>query len=314
MKEQFPGLTVEESGWIGDTASRLRLIHADVAASPPEQRRELVREEIDRRLSGIPPASRKRYLSALLERFPIAGAVVGSAPVPIQESPVPAPPETPQDTLARFLGILESLPEEKRAEFAKPVRDLFPAADTGQRVVLEVGEELQRALGLPPDRQPRLDRLAQLAVQLIEVCSLLDQTALKGLNQLSPRNALLKRNEDFRKAAARYLVGDADSVEASIRALTGIIGALLAAMLASGKDFGRQYLERFSPAAIEDVVGGEGGKLFGPNKKERCWDKYIDLARDFATPDLIDRKIKDCLVAVIDKAAARPAPPAGERR
>ena len=72
-------------------------------------------------------------------------------------------------------------------------------------------------------------------------------------------------------------------------------------MLAAGKDFGRDYLSRFSPAAIEDVVAGEGGKLFGPNKKERCWDKYTDLANDFATPDLIDRRIKDCLAAFIER-------------
>jgi hypothetical protein len=43
--------------------------------------------------------------------------------------------------------------------------------------------------------------------------------------------------------------------------------------------------------------------VFGPSKKERCWEKYTDLSNDFATPDLIDRRIKECMAAFVEKTA-----------
>lgn len=47
---------------------------------------------------------------------------------------------------------------------------------------------------------------------------------------------------------------------------------------------------------------GEGGVgIFGKNKKERCWDKYVRLAKDFETADLVDRRIRDCLAAFAEK-------------
>src|SRR5205085_1785488 len=109
----------------------------------------------------------------------------------------------------------------------------------------------------------------------------------------------------IRGSAARFLAGESESAEAQVRAVTALLGGLLAAMLAAGKDFGREYLSRFSPAAIEDVVAGEPTRFMGPGKKERCWEKYTDLANDFATPDLVDRRIKDCLAAFIKKTLPR---------
>jgi len=308
----FSALTEEESKWVGEFAGRLRLIHADAATVAPEKRREYLQDEIGRGLKDVPEANRKRYLSALLDRFPVAGKIlepsVRAQPAPAAE-PKPEPiPETPEQLLQRFLQCVHGLPKEKRQDFARPLLEagLMPVPEQTTAAVLEIPAELQRALGLPPDRPPRLDRLGQVAAQLIEVCATLDQTALKALNQLSARSALLKRTEDVRRSAARFLVGDIDSVEPQLRAMTALLGALLAAMLGGGKDFGRQYLERFSPGAIEEGVGDGSGKLggmFGPTKKERCWDKYTDLSNDFATPDLIDRRIKECLAAFVERTA-----------
>jgi hypothetical protein len=91
-----------------------------------------------------------------------------------------------------------------------------------------------------------------------------------------------------------------------MKAITGLAGGLFAAMLGGGKEFGRQYLERFSSTAIEDVVAAEGGAMgvFGPSKKERCWQKYKDLAQDFATADSIDRAIKEALGRFVETRVA----------
>jgi hypothetical protein len=48
-------------------------------------------------------------------------------------------------------------------------------------------------------------------------------------------------------------------------------------------------------------MGEGGGSLFGKNKKERCWDKYVRLAKDYETPDLVDRRIRDCLAKFVEE-------------
>jgi hypothetical protein len=99
-----------------------------------------------------------------------------------------------------------------------------------------------------------------------------------------------------------------NSIDPQAREVAALLGALLAATLGGGRGFGQQYVERFSPSAIEDVVTAEGGGgMFGRSKKERCWDRYADLARDFATPDLVDRKLKECLAAVVQRTVEKTA-------
>jgi hypothetical protein len=88
--------------------------------------------------------------------------------------------------------------------------------------------------------------------------------------------------------------------------VAGLPAALLAAMLGGGKDFGKKYVERFSPSAIKEVVIGEGGgslNPFGKNTEERCWAKYVRLAKDYETADLVDRRIRDCLAAFVERTA-----------
>jgi hypothetical protein len=146
--------------------------------------------------------------------------------------------------------------------------------------------------------------MVQLNVLLIELLNRVDLMVLKTFNELSPRSALASRTQEFREAAASYLTGSNDSVDPQIRALSALLGGLMAAVLGAGREFGRQYLERFSPSSIEDVVKGEGKvKLFG-NEKALCWDKYKDLARDYGTLELIDRRFRECLGTFAEKKAS----------
>jgi hypothetical protein len=123
------------------------------------------------------------------------------------------------------------------------------------------------------------------------------------MRELSPRSPLLKRSENFRSPVSRFLTDKDEQLEPQWQEIRGLLGGLLAAMQGGGKDFGREFVAHFSPNAIEDVIEGEGGARFlGPNKKERCWDKYRrDLAVDYATPDQIDRRIKDCMAAFVER-------------
>lgn len=304
MKHPNTTLTDEDHRWLNEAASRLRLIQADTIQAAPGQRAEFYQEEVERSLKSVPAANRQRYLEALLARFPVAGMVVrtGSAQ-PAVPLPIPTPvEESPEDTLERFLQSLPKLSEAQRAAAVRRLVEVQLVPEPQSAPVAEIDEEAQRGLGLPAGQQPRLDRLAQYAVALMEVLYRLDKTALKTVEVMAPRSPLLKRSESFREVTARYLVGETESMEPQLRVMSGLLGALLTAMLSGGRDFGRQHVERFSPTAIEDVVTGEGSSgIFGRSKKERCWDKYSDLAKDYATADLVDRRIKDCLAAVVQR-------------
>ena len=296
-------LTEQESEWLNECAGRLRLIQADAAAAPAEKRREYLQEELGRGFKNVAPANRKRFLEALLARFPVAGQLLKSAPSqPVPPSPKPVA-ETPDQILERLLTAAAKLSGEKRAEISKRLSEAGFVRVDRDAPLLEISDDLRKRLGLRPDQQPQLTRVAELAVFLIEAMVLLDQNALKTMRELSPRSPLLNRSEDFRKTAARFLTAGDESLDRQWNAIRSLLGGLLAAILGGGKDFGRQFVERMSPAAIEDVIVSEGGKLFGPNKKERCWDRYKDLSEDISTPDLVDRKIRECLAAFVERMA-----------
>jgi hypothetical protein len=304
MNNQTIALTDGENGWIAEIGSRLRLIQADAATATPEQRREYLNEEIARNFKDVAPAQRKRYLEALRARFPVAGQIVsGPAALPAPPLPIPTPvPETFDQIAERFLKAAKELPEAERAELVKRLTEANLAWVDNDSAVLEIRDELRQGLGLSGDQQPRWQSLAQLCVLLVETFQRLDQAALGTMKELAPHSSLLRRPQDFRSAVAQFLTQDETSLEPQLRMAVGLLGALLAGMLGGGKDFGRKYVERLSPPAIEDVVMGEGGSsIFGKSKKERCWDKYVRLAKDYETPDLVDRRIRDCLAAFVEK-------------
>ena len=301
MNHSNTGLTEQESEWINECAGRLRLIQADAATAPVRKRREYLQEELGRSFKHVAAANRQRFLDALLARFPVAGQIVKAAPTEPPSVPPKPVAETVDQILNRLLEAAASVPEEKRAAICRRLSDAGYVSTDRDAPLPEISDDLRKRLGLQSGQQPQLARVVELAVFLIEAMVLLDQIALKTMRELSPRSPLLNRPEDFRKAVARFLTAGDGSLEHQWNAVRSLLGGLLAAIQGGGKDFGRQFVERMSPSAIEDVIVSEGGKLFGPNKKERCWDRYKDLSEDIATPDLVDRKIKECLAAFVER-------------
>jgi hypothetical protein len=204
--------------------------------------------------------------------------------------------------LNRFLAAWPTLDEAERESAAKKISEAGLLPSGAGIVDAHVSEEYLRALGLTADQPLNLDRLVQLTAQLLDTLSRLDQTGLRTMEALAPRSSVLKRSESIRRSASRLLTGERENIDSQMRDVAGLMGALLAAVLGGGRVFGQQYVERFSPSAIEDVVRAEGGgRMFGPSMKERCWDRYVDLARDYATSDLVDRKIRECLASVVQR-------------
>ena len=321
-------LTDQESRWVAGVASRLRLVQADTIGATPAQRREYLNEELARHLKEIPPGNRRRYVEALLARFPVAGQTVSATGPPPPSAP---PPETFEQLLERFLRAARELPAPKRSEVAdrlataglakvdpsamalgmiKDLREGLGLATDDQppgTVVLKMIDELRQGLGLAADQPVRLVRLAQLALLLVEVFQRLDQMALATLRETDPKSPLLNRSQDFRTAAAQFVTREENSVEPQARMVVDLLAALLKAFADGGRDFGASYVQRMSPSAIRDVVLTEGPRLpiFGKNTDELCWEKYLQLARDYETADKVNQRIRESLAAFIKQKVLR---------
>jgi hypothetical protein len=288
-------LTEEELCLVNDCAARLRVIQGDAIAIDADKRCEYLNEEVNRSFKVLSPARRRGCLEALLARFPVAGQLVKAASPP---APLPAAPvtQTPEQLVERLIATAAEIPEDQRTEFARRLYDAGLRWVDHGALELEISKELQTRFGLPADRQPRLERVVKLASLMVNALYELDRTAMIALKDLYPRSAVLNRSQDFRQATGQYLAGNTDEIEPQLRASSALLGGMLAALLGGGRDFGRQFIEKYSPNSIEEVVFSEGSKGFmGPSKKERCWDKYCSLSKDIATPEQLDRWVKDCL-------------------
>ena len=298
-------LTDQEDQWIHECAARLRLIQVDAVTLAPEKRREYLQEEVERSLKNAPPANRQRFLQALLHRFPVAGQVVNTAIAPAAPpSPASPPPAslTPDELLGRFLAAVPGLPADKRAGYSKRLAEAGLASAGHQAPVIDVSAELRRAIGLKPEDQVQLSRVVELAVVLADIFSRLEQTALTAMRDLAPKSSLVRRPIDFRAAVAQLLVSPDMPLEPHAKAVASLLAAMIAALLGGGRDFGRDLVEILSPMAIEQVVRDEGkGGIFGKKPKELCWEKYTELFEDYATAELVDRKLKDYLGAFAEK-------------
>lgn len=303
MSEFTSTLTDDELDTINQCAGRLRLIQSDSAALSPERRREYLQDEISRTFKDASPANRKRLLEALMARFPTAGrSSLEAAPAATAAAP---PPESPQALLERFLKLSDTLSQQDKAAFAKKLSEAGYAAPAERAPAgVEVTDDMRQRLGMQPGRDPHLGRLMEVTGFLLQTLNDLDRAALLTLKELNPRAALLNRPKGFWAAPGRYMAGESQEIEPFFRTVSALLGGMLAAMLGGGRDFGRQFVEKYSPSGIEQVVEGEGGGSLipglGRSKTERCWDKYKVLSKDIATPDLVDKWVKDCLGKFVD--------------
>jgi hypothetical protein len=292
-------LSEQEMGQVNDLASRLRRIQMDAATAPPEKRRDLLQEELGRSLKVVAPASRQGHLKVLLARFPVAGQVVQTpSAAPAAAAAAPAP--TLEELLEKFLEGAAGIPDAKREEISKRLSQAGLAWVDRAALELEVSAELREKFGLAAGQQPRSQRIVELAAQLTELCAKLDQASFNTWIALSKSNPSARRHQDLRVAVARRLSGEGEEIEPRLQAISALVGGLQVAMLKGGKEFERYYTERFAPQAINDVVEGEGGGSLFKNKKERCWDKYCERAKDFAAPGVIEKHLNDSFVKQVE--------------
>jgi hypothetical protein len=289
---------VDETGWATQVAARLKLLQANCADDPPAKKQEYFTEEIDRALAEIPPGQRTAYLRALALKFP-AWDGAGSAPLPVG-GPAVSSSASPEVLLERLLQAVPQLSEETKGEFTRKLAEagLVKVEKTGGK--FEMPEELQKKLGLTPGQPIRPERTFRLLVLISQEMLKLDSLAWETWSKLAPRSPFRKDargTTELKVAIEKYLSSDSEEsslqmhqfIEKTRKLIAGLVGAIPV----GGKKFAEEFLVRFLPKNIEDIVGARGGGLFGDSIEKRCWNKYKELA--YPDSDSIEKKLKDAI-------------------
>lgn len=302
MNHSDTALTDKESDLVNALASRLRLVQADLAQAGSEERRLSLKDEVNHALKNVPATDRRRLLQGLLLRFPVAGQTVGSvAPAPTPAVPAEREPETPDELFQRFLALCREIPADKRAQWTQQLASAGMVQVQTQKAQpsVEIPVELLKAIGLSEEQPPQVDRVFQLVGKLTDLLLKLDQGTNKTMEQLGVRRRIVGEKKGLSEAFNGYLTGKRQTPESELQAFSSCLGSLVTGMLVGPRNYGNDFLRRCSPEAIEEVVKAEGRHGFRRSFELCCWEKYKDLARGFATADLIDRHIKDCMAKVI---------------
>ena len=291
-------LTEAEQLLVEQCAQQLRIVQSDAGQLTIDQRNEYYAETIKHAFKGRGPGDQRRLLTALRERFPVAGRLWAGEAAAV---PAPPEPETPEVLLEKFIRTARALDAGQREAFIQRLADAglalsLPAATASP---VELSPELRQKLGVPPGQNPDPERLLQLLAALLQTLNELDRTAYTTLKEIKRLNG--PRAFDLWTVAGQYLAGSGENAGQALRPSAVVLAGLMAGILGGGKEFSRQFSQKYSPEAIEQIVASEGKSGFmGPSRDERCWQKYQKLYQDIETPEALDRWLKECLAKFVE--------------
>ena len=284
----------EEALWATALAGRLRLVQANSVEQPPATRQEFLAEEIERALKDVPPSRRKGCLEALGEHFP-AWQV---APLPEAANGAKADivEDTPERRFESFLQAVPQLTPEQKKAFAQKLVQAGLAVSESRSGPVEAPAELQKLLNLQAGQAVEGDRAIKLLSELAQLVFTLDPLVWNSWKQMAPRSSIRKES-DAKVLSAKYLAADGEISPAQLKQLLDqtrkLIVGLLMAMGGAGRKYAETYLERFSPETIRSQA--ELMKGWAAVEK-KCWDRYVEVHREFATEQVIEKEIQEAVV------------------
>lgn len=279
------GPTTEQTKSTLALVGRLRLAQADLADLPAADRRRVLRDELERAISGVAPGSRKALLDDLLAYFPVFGgkAPTGGAPAAkVDDGSAAALADARQAlddpvALARRLSTMSAgLSAEQRRE----VMSALSAAGLGGGqggLPSGVETELRQRLKLPPEKHIDAGRLAEAAVMLSVMAQAVDQTVWPQWKELASRSSV--RGGVVGSVLSRFITGDATVSAAALgkelSSTQRVVAVMLAATKRAGRQFAQKHLMKFSPGSIEEAAKSKKTLMeaFGVT----CWRHYTEL-------------------------------------
>lgn len=277
---------VAEATWSGRVAARLRVVQTTCAEDDADLRLDLLKEEIQRALREVAPAQQAGCLEALSEAFPdFAASSAVPAPAPeAADAAIDFPTLPPEVLMADLIDAAPTLSPEERADYGRRLAAAgfaLPApASSGATAGFELPGEVRARFSLAAAQAVDPIRAMRLFGMLADLATTLDQLAWSVWKQLAPQSAIRREAGaagDFRKLAALYLSGDPEVASPQLTQLLDRTRQLIASVLAglgpAGGMFARDFIARFSPAAIEARAGGG----FFTGGEQRNWRAYVEM-------------------------------------
>ncbi len=296
---------------VAATASRLRLIQADLADQPESVRTSMINEEIDRVLSGLVMTEHRRFLEELSGRFPSwddrREIIADGQGVPQARAQSAADARELNDwafLVKRLCDLAPTLPEDQKRTAMEKLRGAgYP---TGAR--FEWPDELLKWLrtqlkaGEKDEISPvRALEMLGLMANLIRSLETIGWTTWKHVSPQSQFRASGELGRDL----ARYVSDDRQvsrpQVEKEFEDLRQLIAGLLTAIAHACKTYPQRLISRVAPENIE--MGIKVGPLV--SKEKRCWDKYVEQAREHLNQGAVEREIRQIIAEYTEQFARR---------
>lgn len=269
------------------TAAKLRAALVDLSDRDPAERREELARTVDRAAQAIPPQDRAVFLRTLAVMFPTGEAEAAPAAAPAKAddgaaAALRAELANPTALVKRLVEASGKLSAEERHKLGAMLSgaglvEQKPASSGGGALSEAQEKELRTKLTLGATVTIDPARVADLAVMLSEFASVLDQVVWGTWRRVNAQSRH-KRAQPLQATLGRFVSGDGAStrpgVAAEVDGLRRLVGALIAAISRSGRQYAQRHLMKFGVAAIEQAAGS--GSVMSSADVKR-WRKYVEL-------------------------------------
>lgn len=286
---------------VAATANRLRLIQSDLADQEESVRSGMINEEIDRALAGLVMTDHQAFLEELSARFPSwderREVIAEGEGAPRARAQSAADARELNDwafLVKRLCDLSPTLPEDQRRTAVEKLRGAgYPTGAKFEwpdellkwlRVQLKTGEKAE----ISPVRA--LEMLGLMA-SLIRSLETIGWTTWRHIAAQSTFRA----PGELAKDLARFVSDDREvsrpQLEKECEALRQLIAGLLTAIVHACKTYPQRMISRLAPENIE--MGIKVGPLV--SKEKRCWDKYVEQAREHLNQGAVEREIRQII-------------------
>lgn len=310
----------ERAKKVAAVAARLRIVQAELADEPADQRQEHLGDEVQRALGGMSPDEQKAFLGELMSHFPTfdEGSAKADAAAADSTRPLLAALEgqlrDPKALCDRLIEAMGPLPDAQK----QAIRDKLAAAGLVEtRTVAgpapaaapsgggEVSEAGSRALRLKlklGDKDPvDTGRVYELSAVLSDCVMRLDRVVWQAWSSMAPHSNV-KRREMIERVAGQMAMGrpevQAAQVSAEVERLQKLSLAIIASVSKSGSIYAQRWNERFSVDAVKRAA--QPRKKLAESFDTTCWKVYSELAQNMDT-NAIAQEITGAIVENVEK-------------
>jgi hypothetical protein len=286
---------IDPEAWADLTSRDLLAIQAQNRRLSPEERAELVEQQLRERIADLANEQRRGCLRALAARFPLASAGAEGEPTPAGA----AAPLSAAEWVGAFDDIKEGLTPELQAALLEKLKNAgwLPAAAAPGVKGMPVPSTVEPLL--PKDAVDPV-RVAQLIDVVMEAMRALDgnfRRVWEGVADFGKTDHGLPRHS-FEEVMRKFLLGDQDVprvvLKNRVETTTKLIPAVLIAVKESWDtmeiDVGNCLPEEVQKRVKKATFGYEAG----------CWKEYTKAAEKLHP----DSRVQEFFEKIVTKARA----------